>query len=134
MGVRIVAGTDAGYTPTSPGLGDEVAELVQSGMPAMAAIRAVTSVSAECLGVEKRTGTIKPGMVADFNAVDGDPVANIAACRADATGVSRCNQPLAECAICTRTEDCQAAPVCGSFSDGSRRCGSGVGATTCRAQ
>jgi len=28
-------------------------------------------------GSERRTGTIKPGLTADFVAVDGDPVANI---------------------------------------------------------
>jgi imidazolonepropionase-like amidohydrolase len=81
MGVKIVAGTDGSYDATGLGLGvaDEIAELVQSGMPPMDAIKAGTSVSAECLGVEKRTGTIKPGMTADFVAVDGNPVANIEA-------------------------------------------------------
>lgn len=38
------------------------------------------------------------------------------------------------CDLCESDEDCQdeAAPVCTDFSDGSRRCGSGVGGTTCR--
>jgi len=82
MGIKIAAGTDDGYSATtSHRVSDEVAELARSGMPPMDAIKAGTSVSAECLGVEKRIGTIKPGMVADFIAVDGDPVANIAALR-----------------------------------------------------
>jgi imidazolonepropionase-like amidohydrolase len=81
MGVKIVSGTDSSYEPTGLGLSmaDEIAELVRSGMPPMEAIKAGTSVSAECLGIEKRTGTIKPGMTADFVAVDGNPVANIEA-------------------------------------------------------
>jgi imidazolonepropionase-like amidohydrolase len=79
MGIKIVAGTDGTYEGSSLGVADEVAELVRSGMPSMEAIKAGTSVSAECLGIGKRAGTIKPGMTADFVAVDGDPVADIAA-------------------------------------------------------
>ena len=38
------------------------------------------------------------------------------------------------CDLCETDDDCQdeAAPVCTVFSDGSQRCGSGVGGTTCR--
>jgi hypothetical protein len=38
------------------------------------------------------------------------------------------------CDRCETDEDCQDAnaPVCTTFSDGSQRCGSGVGASTCR--
>ena len=81
MGVKIVAGTDTTYDKSGLGLGmaDEIAELVRAGMPPMEAIKAGTSGSAECLGVGKRTGAIKPGMTADFIAVDRDPVADIAA-------------------------------------------------------
>ena len=63
MGIKIAAGTDDGYSATtSHRVSDEVAELARSGMPPMDAIKAGTSVSAECLGVEKRIGTIKPGI------------------------------------------------------------------------
>jgi imidazolonepropionase-like amidohydrolase len=48
-------------------------------MPSMEAIKAGTSVSAECLGIGTRTSTIKAGMTVDFIAVDGDPVSDIAA-------------------------------------------------------
>ena len=38
-----------------------------------------------------------------------------------------------ECDSCEKDEDCAAEGlVCVKFSNGSRRCGSGVGATTCR--
>jgi imidazolonepropionase-like amidohydrolase len=81
MGIKIVAGTDTSYEATGLGLNmaDEVAELVRAGMPPLEAIKAATSVSAECLGVEKRIGTIKPGMTADFIAVDSNPLADISA-------------------------------------------------------
>ena len=37
-----------------------------------------------------------------------------------------------ECDTCSSDSDCKSGFVCNSFSDGSKRCGSGVGATTCR--
>ena len=80
MGVRIVAGTDTGYGPSSRRrIPDEVAELVGIGMPPMDAIKAATSVAAECLGVEKRTGSVRRGLEADLVAVDRDPLGDITA-------------------------------------------------------
>jgi imidazolonepropionase-like amidohydrolase len=81
MGVKIVAGTDSGYEETGLGLNmaDEIGELVRAGMPPLEAIKAGTSVSAECLGAGNRVGAIKPGMIADFVAVDSNPLANISA-------------------------------------------------------
>jgi hypothetical protein len=37
-----------------------------------------------------------------------------------------------ECDTCTEDSDCEEGLVCTTFNDGSRRCGSGVGATSCR--
>jgi hypothetical protein len=37
-----------------------------------------------------------------------------------------------ECETCTSDDDCQTGFVCSTFSDGSQRCGTGVGASTCR--
>jgi hypothetical protein len=37
-----------------------------------------------------------------------------------------------ECDRCENDEDCKQGFVCNSFSDDSKRCGSGIGATTCR--
>jgi len=37
-----------------------------------------------------------------------------------------------ECETCTADADCKAGFFCSKFSDGSSRCGSGMGATTCR--
>lgn len=80
MGVKIVAGTDTGYSPTGTRrMPHEIIELVNIGMPPMEAIKAATSVAAACIGVEKRTGSIKPGMEADFIAIERDPIADITA-------------------------------------------------------
>lgn len=37
-----------------------------------------------------------------------------------------------ECDTCSSDSDCKDGFFCTQFSDGSKRCGSGVGATTCR--
>ena len=37
-----------------------------------------------------------------------------------------------ECDTCETDEDCQEGFLCSDFSDGSQRCGSGVGGTNCR--
>jgi hypothetical protein len=37
-----------------------------------------------------------------------------------------------ECDTCSSDDDCQSGLVCSTFSDGSQRCGSGVGASSCR--
>jgi hypothetical protein len=42
-----------------------------------------------------------------------------------------CSRPGSECDLCTRDTDCVAGLFCVIFDDGSRRCGSGTGATTC---
>ena len=78
-GVRIIAGTDMTSDRLTPTLADELAELVTAGMTPMQAIRAATSVAAECLGVADDVGSIKPGLAADFVAVASDPLADIAA-------------------------------------------------------
>lgn len=78
MGIKLVAGTDTGYGPASNRrIPHEVIELVGIGMPAMDAIKAGTSVSAECLNINQRTGSIKPGLEADLIAVERDPLADI---------------------------------------------------------
>ena len=37
-----------------------------------------------------------------------------------------------ECDKCSADSDCKAGFVCSTFSDGSHRCGTGTGASTCR--
>jgi len=80
MGVRIVAGTDTGYGPASSRrVPHEIIELVNIGMTPMEAIKAATANAAACIGVDKRTGSIKPGMEADLISIERDPIADITA-------------------------------------------------------
>jgi imidazolonepropionase-like amidohydrolase len=78
LGIKLIAGTDTGYGPNSNRrMPHEMIELVTIGMPPMEAIKAATSISAECMGVEKRTGSIRPGLEADFVVVERDPLSDI---------------------------------------------------------
>jgi imidazolonepropionase-like amidohydrolase len=78
MGVKIVAGTDTSYfDKNNRTLADEMIELSDAGMGPMEAIKAGTSVSAEELGVDKRTGSIRVGYEADFVVIERSPLENI---------------------------------------------------------
>ena len=48
------------------------------GMSPMEAIVAATKIASECLGIEKETGTIEEGKVADLLIVEKNPIKNIA--------------------------------------------------------
>jgi len=47
------------------------------------------------------------------------------------TGLIACTKGD-ECDKCSTDADCKQGFFCSQFNDGSHRCGSGVGATTCR--
>ena len=75
-GVPIAFGTDAGVSPH----GDNALEfvfMVESGMPAMAAIQTATITAATVLGAQERLGSIAPGKLADLVGVDGDPLEDV---------------------------------------------------------
>jgi imidazolonepropionase-like amidohydrolase len=77
-GVRIMFGTDTGVSEH----GDNALEfvyMVESGMPALDAIKSATIVPARFLGVDDRLGTLEPGKLADIVAVPGDPLSDISA-------------------------------------------------------
>jgi len=79
-GVTIANGSDVGVFAH----GDQAREielLVEYGMKAPAALRSATSVAAKVLRMEDQIGAIKPKMLADLIAVDGDPTADIKALR-----------------------------------------------------
>jgi imidazolonepropionase-like amidohydrolase len=78
MGVKIVAGTDTSYfDKNNRTLADEMIELSDAGLEPMNAIKAGTSVSAEQLGVDRRTGSIRVGYEADFVVINSNPLENI---------------------------------------------------------
>lgn len=81
-GVRLVAGTDAGwrFTPFN-GLATEVALLREVGASAPEAIAAAASVAADAMGLAGVTGAVREGLAADLIAVPGDPASDVTALR-----------------------------------------------------
>jgi len=77
-GVTIVSGSDVGVFAHGDNA-REVEMLVDYGMTAANALKAATSVAGQVLHME--IGQVKPGMLADLIAVDGDPTKEISAIR-----------------------------------------------------
>jgi imidazolonepropionase-like amidohydrolase len=79
-GVTIACGSDAGVFAH----GDNARELelmAEFGMTPAQVLKSATSVAAKVLHLETKVGAIKPKMLADLVAVDGDPSRDIAALR-----------------------------------------------------
>ena len=80
VGVPMCFGGDVGVYPH----GDNVRELelmAEYGMGTVAVLRAATSGNAGFFGIADRVGSIRPGLLADLIAVDGDPSRDISALR-----------------------------------------------------
>jgi hypothetical protein len=85
LGLRVAGGTDANVCPHDQLLTlyvDVTRETEQAGalgpseaIPAEAALRSHTRVSADCLGIGAWAGSLEPGKVADFIIASDDPLA-----------------------------------------------------------
>jgi len=78
-GVRILTGTDAPLRNSPPGFGlhEEMALMVQGGMPPLEVLRAATLEPARYLGAVDSLGRVAPGYVADLVLLEADPLLDI---------------------------------------------------------
>lgn len=75
IGVKIVAATDTGYGANSTlRLAQEMEELAGAGLSPLQVIQAATSLAAELLYIDNRTGKITPGMEADILVTERNPL------------------------------------------------------------
>lgn len=79
-GVVIIAGGDVGVFTH----GDNARELemmAEYGMPPLDVLKSATSISARVLHVDDTVGSLKPGLLADLVAVEGDPSKDVSSLR-----------------------------------------------------
>jgi len=87
-GLTIVFGTDGGVLPHGQGV-QEMEALVATGLSPLEVIQAATINAARALVIGDSVGRLDAGMSADFVAVRGDPLRDVAALRSVGLVVSR---------------------------------------------
>jgi imidazolonepropionase-like amidohydrolase len=78
LGVKIGVGSDQLYPEYGIAtLPQDMALLVEIGLPPMLVIQGATSRAAECIGVKDDLGTVETGKLADLIVVDSDPLSDM---------------------------------------------------------
>jgi imidazolonepropionase-like amidohydrolase len=79
--LKIVFGTDAVAGAHGRNVEELIYRVQKGGQDPAAALRSITSLAADSLGLAGRLGSLAPGMEADIVAVEGDPLKDITALR-----------------------------------------------------
>jgi imidazolonepropionase-like amidohydrolase len=77
LGVPVVAGADTSYDEGESTVIEEIIELASAGLTNLEAIRAATTIAADCLKLSSAKGALKPGMDADLVAYPDNPVKDL---------------------------------------------------------
>jgi imidazolonepropionase-like amidohydrolase len=80
-GLKIVFGTDAVAGAHGRNAEEFIDRVRDGGVDPMQAMMSANSIGAEAMGMADQIGTIAPGLQADINALDGDPLKDITAVR-----------------------------------------------------
>jgi len=81
LGVMVVAGADTSYNKSEHTVIDEIIQLAAAGFTNLEAIRAATTIAADCLKISASKGALKPGLDADLVAYADNPVKDLKALR-----------------------------------------------------
>ena len=79
LGIVVAAATDGSYADGNNKGGIRIAHEIavlreETGLTPLESIKAATLNGARVLGIDSRTGTVRPGMEADLAVYDGDPL------------------------------------------------------------
>jgi imidazolonepropionase-like amidohydrolase len=77
MHIRIIAGTDVRYSVPGLTIATEAIYLQKAGLLPMEVIQSMTYRSAQCLGIDGRTGAIKKGLEADLVILGKNPLESL---------------------------------------------------------
>ncbi len=79
LGIPLAAGTDLRYTTRDLSMADEALFMQKAGLEPMTILQIMTSGSAKCLGIDKRTGAIRKGLEADMIVLAKNPLLSLKA-------------------------------------------------------